>query len=229
MIAFAVLHEDMPEPIEGSNGDELALDMLEALNVEAWNNTRYIRWNFPGGHHYVWDKQTHIVEVKWNDNRVILQTKNPSNGIAWVNGESTKSAELISTAWGFFCNDSFWLSAPFKVMDPGTERSVVRQDEEGSSLMVKYTSGGTTHGDVYVWHLDKKGMPYEYQMWVDIIPIGGIKAAWTGWEELSSGAMISTSKNLINAIPLDISPVQSGNSLEDLGLPLKYFSADSTL
>lgn len=225
VVTYAVLDEDKPEPIEGANADQVAIDMLRTLNLKAWNDTRYVSWAFPGGHSYVWDKRSHVVEVKWNENRVVLQTNNPSLGVVWVDGKTTQSKELLDTAWAYFCNDSFWLVAPFKVMDPGTQRSVVRQDDEGSSLMVTYTSGGTTPGDTYVWHMDSDGMPYEYQMWVGVLPIGGIKAEWTGWQDLSSGAKVSTVKKMFNALPMDLSPVKSGNELSDLGLPEDYFTS----
>ncbi|MGB0424703.1 MAG: hypothetical protein ACPGED_10275, partial [Flavobacteriales bacterium] len=107
VLAFAILDKEIPEPIEGVDADQVAMKMLEKLDVNAWNNTRYVSWNFPGGHQYVWDKETNVVEVKWGENRVILQTKNPSNGVAWVNGQINTSPELLETAWAFFCNDSF--------------------------------------------------------------------------------------------------------------------------
>ncbi|MGB1033239.1 MAG: hypothetical protein ACPGWM_11505, partial [Flavobacteriales bacterium] len=74
-------------------------------------------------------------------------------------------------------------------------------------------------------HMDSEGMPYEYQMWAGILPIGGVKASWNDWQELPGGALVSTSKKLFNTLPMDLSPIKAGNSLSDLGLSSDYFSA----
>ncbi len=55
------------------------------------------------------------------------------------------------------------------------ERRLVKTKTNKDALLVTYTSGGTTPGDSYLWHLDASGKPESYQMWVSILPIGGLE------------------------------------------------------
>lgn len=218
------MNEDVPTSETGPAAEELAEKMLDAVNADAWARTNYISWNFPGGHQYVWDRKNNLVEVKWGENVALLPTKNPTSGRAWVNDKEVKDSGLLNKAWGYFCNDSFWLAAPFKVLDPGTERSIVKNEDGSQSLMVHYTSGGTTPGDRYLWHLDQNYMPTSYQMWVKIIPIGGVSAKWDGWKTLPNGAKVSTLHDLAGVFENSLEPVKAGDSLEDIGLDANYFT-----
>ena len=65
------------------------------------------------------------------------------------------------------------------------------------ALLVTYTSGGTTPGDSYLWHIDEKGMPASFQMWVAILPIKGLQATWTDWTLTDSGAKLPTFHKLL--------------------------------
>ena len=49
----------------------------------------------------------------------------------------------------------------------------------------------------YLWHLDKNGRPISYQMWVDILPIGGLKATWSDWKLTETGANLPQSHKLL--------------------------------
>ena len=83
---------------------------------------------------------------------------------------------LIEKAVKYFNNDSFWLLAPYKIFDKGTKRSLVTLDDGHEGLLVTYTTGGTTPGDSYLWHLDSTGKPVSFQMWVSSLPIDGLEA-----------------------------------------------------
>ena len=100
------------------------------------------------------------------------------------------SEELIDKGVKYFNNDSFWLVAPYKVFDKGTERRLVTLENNKKALLVTYTSGGSTPGDSYLWHLDKDGKPTNFQMWVDILPIDGLTATWNNWITTDSGAQL---------------------------------------
>jgi hypothetical protein len=58
--------------------------------------------------------------------------------------------ERAAKAWAWFVNDSYWLLAPTKVMDPGVVRTV---DEEGR-LVLGFEGVGLTPGDRYHLRLD---------------------------------------------------------------------------
>lgn len=187
--------EKLPEGIEGPKAEQLATKMLTALDHDAYTNTDYLEWTFKNRHHYKWNKADHICEVYWKDYKVILHLNNTAKSEAFQNQQKVngdRAQKLVDKAEVYFNNDSFWLVAPYKVFDPGTERGLVTLDNGQEALLVTYTSGGTTPGDSYLWHLDASGKPTSFQMWVDILPIDGLKATWNDWTTTDSGAILPT-------------------------------------
>lgn len=207
-VMYLVTDESLPEGTPGKEADELALKMVTAMNKEAFDTSEIIEWSFRGKHYYKWKKQEGLVEVSWDENRVTLNLKDHSKS-------EGASAELIQDALDYFNNDSFWLVAPYKVFDDGVERSIV--DYEGSeALLITYTSGGSTPGDSYLWFLDENGLPTSYKMWVSIIPIGGVSATWSDWEEADSGMKLPTSHKLsLLGMELDMGDVKAYNPNAD--------------
>ncbi|GGW26234.1 hypothetical protein [Arenibacter certesii] len=197
---FALLHESRPQNSPSIEADALASKMLTALNYEAYKNTRFLEWSFTNNkHHYLWDKQENLVEVNWDAYTVILNLKVSNLGEALKNGEAIVGEEkkkIMEKARTYFNNDSFWLVAPYKVFDKGTQRSLVPFDNETYGLLVTYTTGGDTPGDSYLWVLDEEGIPQSFKMWVKIIPIGGLEATWEGWQVMDSGALLPASHQL---------------------------------
>lgn len=124
-----------------------------------------------------------------------------------LNGENYSAEEstaFINTAWNYFNNDSFWLCAPYKLFDPGKERSLVTLKDGREGLMITYTSGGSTPGDSYVWILDDYQMPVAIKMWVSILPIGGMEFTWENYQTLSTGAMVAQDHFLFGNVNIDI-------------------------
>lgn len=226
LIAGWALNEERPAGKQGAAAEAMAQKMLDAINYKAWQNTRFLRWTFPGGHHYTWDKTKGLVQVRWGDTEVLLRTADVS-GKAWRNRELLEgeaAQEAIQTAWSYFCNDSFWLNAPAKVFDPGTQRSLVDLEDGSQGLLVEYTSGGVTPGDAYLWKLNEDGLPQSFQMWVAIIPVGGLEASWEGWTTLPTGARLSTVHDL-GLLTTEISNLKGGNTLASVALEVYPFEA----
>jgi hypothetical protein len=188
-------NEELPIGKKGEEAEQLANKMLNSLDHEAFENTNYIEWTFKNRHHYKWNKAENSCEVYWKNYKVNLQLNAIDKSEAFENNqkiEKNDSKKLIDKALSYFNNDSFWLVAPYKVFDTGTERSVVTFDNGDKALMVTFNSGGSTPGDSYVWHLDESGKPLSFQMWVDILPIGGLEATWNDWTTTESGAQLPT-------------------------------------
>lgn len=186
-------NEDLPTGIKGDQAEQLASKMLKALDHEAYKNTNYLEWTFKRSHHFKWNKAENTCEVYWKAIRVDLDLDDPSKNQAFKNElkvEDGSSKKLIEKAITYFNNDSFWLVAPYKVFDAGTERRLVTLENGTEALLVTYTSGGTTPGDSYLWHLDASGKPTSFQMWVDILPIDGLEASWNDWATTESGAQL---------------------------------------
>ena len=201
-------NEPLPAGIEGPKADSLAIKMTKAMNKSAFETTEIIEWSFKGKHQYKWYKQSGIVHVAWDDNKITLDLNNTSKS---TGGDS----ETIQTALDYFNNDSFWLLAPYKVFDEGTKRSLV-QHEGKDALLVTYTSGGSTPGDSYLWILDDNGMPISYKMWVSIIPIGGVSATWSDWKLTDSGIKLPTTHTLsLFGMELNMGDVKAYNPRAD--------------
>jgi hypothetical protein len=197
---FFIYDEKLPEGKQSVEADELASKMLKAVHHEAYKQTRYLEWTFVDQHHYNWDKKQQLVAVEWDDITVHLNIQNPDSSTVLVNDVEVNDdsrSEIIETAIGYFNNDSFWLSAPQKIFDPGTERRIVLLENGDKALLVSYTSGGNTPGDSYLWLLNESGLPYAFKMWVSVIPIGGIKATWGSWKTAESGALLPSNHKLL--------------------------------
>lgn len=191
------ISKPLPEGKSGLEADALAHKMLTAINYDGYKQTRFLEWSFRNdSHRYQWDKQKGIVIVRWSDNRVILNLSNPYKSETFskkVKMTGDKRSSLITKALDKFNNDSFWLVAPYKVLDEGTTRSIVSLKDGTKGLLVTYSKGGTTPGDSYLWKLNPNGIPNSFQMWVKIIPIGGVEASWDDWIITSSGTYLPKS------------------------------------
>ncbi|OIQ30390.1 MAG: hypothetical protein BM564_03210 [Bacteroidetes bacterium MedPE-SWsnd-G2] len=190
----------VPEGIEGPKADALATKMLEELNYKAYDSTHYIEWSFKSRHHYQWDKKDNKCTVYWKNLKVNLDFEHPENNKAYMHNFKLidqEKADAIAQATKYFNNDSFWLVAPYKVFDPGTERRLVNLENGDTGLLVTYTSGGTTPGDSYLWQFDANGKPTSFKMWTSILPIQGLEASWTDWKETETKAQLPTFHKLL--------------------------------
>lgn len=209
-VFYLVKNESLPEGTSGTEADEMAKRMMESLNYEAWEATPEISWTFKGIHSYEWDKMENIVTVRWDNHEVILNPEDKSGVVqSGENYSASEIQELIETSWNYFNNDSFWLYAPFKVFDPGTERSIVTLKDGRKGLKVTYTSGGTSPGDSYVWILDENYRPTSVKMWVSILPLGGMEFTWENYLTLETGALIAQDHFLYASVNIDISQVET--------------------
>jgi hypothetical protein len=202
-IFYLSKNEPLPKGEQGKEADALAMKMLNALNYEAYKNTETIAWNFRNEHFYKWNKQENIVAVSWDNNKVILHTNNPKKTEVFIDGKKAENTDIAEKATDFYNNDSFWLVAPYKIFDTGTERRIVNYKGK-NALLITYTSGGSTPGDSYLWVLNENYMPTSFKMWTNIIPIGGVSATWSDWKNTESGIKLPT-KHSLSLFGLEIS------------------------
>ncbi|MEP2023669.1 MAG: hypothetical protein ABJH98_04645 [Reichenbachiella sp.] len=230
-LLFEYMDEGLPKGEQGAEADQLARTMMASINDQAWQNTGALSWGYDD-RTFVWDKKKHLAKVNYNEHQVLLDIDNRRGLIVNENPELSleEKKEICHWAWRYWCNDSFWLNPVSKVFDPGTERSLVTWHGQ-KTLLVTYTSGGSTPGDSYLWILDENGRPKSWKLWVSIIPIGGMRFSWDKWVELETGVMVSTYHfNPVKTIPLH-NPVGKTNLSdmfeEDIFTPL--FSDSSAL
>ena len=213
IVTGIVLDEPLPKGEKGSKADALANKMLAALNPESYNKTSVITWSFRNGaHNYVWNKKGNTCKVSWEDYEITLDLIKPKRSKVKKGNVavSENTEEIIKKAQDLFNNDSFWLVAPYKVFDTGTERRLVKLDDGSDALLITYTSGGSTPGDSYLWLLNDDGFPNAFKMWVDIIPIGGVKATWDDWLVTETGAFLPKSHK-IGPLTLSMGNVSATN------------------
>jgi len=190
-------NEDLPTGNQGKHADALATKMLNTLNYEAYKATNYIEFTFKRRHHFKWKKSENTCEVYWKNFKVNLDLNNHVNSMAYENEHEIESTELIQKALDYFNNDTFWLVAPYKAFDTGTERRLVKIDNNKEALLITYTSGGSTPGDSYLWYLNDEGKPISFKMWTSILPIDGLEASWNDWVTTESGAQLPTFHKLM--------------------------------
>ncbi|WP_462251934.1 hypothetical protein [Ekhidna sp.] len=180
VLTFLFVNESVPTGTQGVEAEELADEMLQALNKPGFDTLSMIKFTYPGGHSYEWNRSDNNVRVKWGENDVFLDLNS-----------SPESYDAIEyQGYKYFINDSFWLIAPFKVRDNGVVRSTVDL-KDGRGLLVTYTSGGVTPGDSYLWIIDDRGFPKAWKLWTSNVPLGGLELKWGGWVE-QEGVWFST-------------------------------------
>ncbi len=224
--AIYSMNEPRPEGTPGPEADALAHAMEAAVNKEAWDRTGAVKWSFFEQHHYVWDRERGLVEIRWGDSRALFRTSDQT-GRVWSKGEEQSpedAEEALRTAYSYWINDSFWLNPVVKYFDPGVERSLVKLEDGRDALLVSYSSGGVTPGDAYLWIPGADGLPEAWRMWVQIIPVGGIEVTWEGWKDLSTGAKVSTEHEGWGRLMTFITNVEGAENLEALGVEPDLFA-----
>lgn len=219
IILFLFFNEGKPKGTTGPEAEALAQKMLNAVDKPGWDSTAVVQWTFAGIHHYLWDKTRHLAKIEWDDHMVLLNP-NEVSGKVYVNGQEITGEEAdkaVQTAWGFWCNDSFWLNAAVKCYDPGTSRSLVRLEDGSDALLVSYESGGVTPGDSYLWILDETGLPKSWKMWTKIIPVGGVETTWENYTTLYSGAKIA-GLHKSKIFDLELSNIDAAPDFQSLGV-----------
>jgi hypothetical protein len=218
------LDEPIPKGTPGVDADALAVNMEKAINKEAWNKIQWVTWTFTGDKVYVWDKYRQFLQVEWGGKRVVMSLTT-KEGKAWQENQAVSGnteRKFIKTAWENFCNDSFWFIAPTKSFDKGAKRELVRLPAGERALKVTFHSGGVTPGDTYLWVFNTSDfLPKSMKMWVNILPIGGIKSIWGPWQNIQ-GAKIATNRR-IGPLNLRVTRVLGGKSYRDCGLKADPF------
>ena len=133
---------------------------------QAWDETRYIAWNFFGSRRHIWDKHTGNVRIEYADREsgeqiVLLMNINTLKGSAWRNDGEVADAdalkEMLKSGKGAWINDGYWLMMPYKLKDPGVTLNYLgeRMMEDGRPaevVQLTFTDvGNTPHNKYHVY------------------------------------------------------------------------------
>lgn len=216
-VGCARLHQPLPTGVVSAEADELARQIETAVGADAWAETGAISWTFAGRNHHLWDRRRNYVQVSWGRTVVWLDLTS-HQGCATVRDRPVseeKEREYLDKAYAMWANDSFWLNPLVKLFDDGTSRALVAEGDR-ENLLVTYSSGGVTPGDSYLWTPGPDMRPTAWQMWVSVIPWGGVSTTWEGWTQLSTGAWIATEHGGPLGLSLKLTDVHAATSLTDL-------------
>ena len=155
-----------------SRADSIAMQVYEEFGgPEAWASLPYLRFDFAGGTDstrqlrasHLWDRMSGDYRLEMMGGvdtvYVALMNVNTREGEVYLNGEpvdSTQRTELLERAYRRYINDSYWLLAPVKMMDPGVSRTYVADSStaETDVLRLSFADVGLTPGDQYWLYVD---------------------------------------------------------------------------
>lgn len=187
---------------------EIAHLMLDAMGgAEAWESTRFIRFNFFGFRTHHWDRYTgrHRLEGKTRDGDayVVVHNVNTREGSAYLNGEALEGdpkAEWLENAYGAYINDTYWLVMPYKLLDPGV--NLVYDGEETldrtgcHKLKLTFDGVGLTPGDTYWAYVNAEtGVMERWSYWLESWEADRepTQWKWTDWATYG-GILLSPSR-----------------------------------
>ena len=143
-------------PAQGDNAkaQELAKAVWKASGGENWSKLKELHFTFVveqdgnqlarAEHHWMMSPQTD--HVKWKDKDVT------------VNLSAPPADDDAKAAFGRWTNDSYWLLAPLKILDPGVKVTYEGEKEADGAkyetLRLSFGSVGLTPGDQYVLYID---------------------------------------------------------------------------
>ncbi len=157
-------------PAEGFNqeGSDLLATLLadKTMNAmggrKAWDETRFITWNFFGRRTHVWDKKEGNVRIEEpSNNLTILMNINSQKGKVMINGEELSNADSLTKYLDmgnkYWINDSYWLVMPYKLKDSGVTLRYIGEDttqqgKKADVIQMSFKNVGVTPENIYkVW------------------------------------------------------------------------------
>jgi hypothetical protein len=186
LFVAAVILSSSVFPVAGqqtATADDVARRAIDVLAGPAWEKARYLAFTFnveregkiAASYAQRYDRYTGQYRVSGRNAKgedfVVIMNVNDRSGRAWVNGAPvTEAAELLTTGYRRFINDTYWLLMPLKAMDPGVHRELAETKTECGwvydTVKLSFDSGvGLTPGDQYwMWVNRDTGLVDQWHM-----------------------------------------------------------------
>lgn len=161
-------------PAEGFNialSDPAAIELADSVmhaqgGRAAWDQTRFISWNFFGRRNLIWDKQEARVRIESLADSTIylLNMKTGTGRVRVKNTELTEAdtlGKMLKRAERIWINDSYWLVMPFKLKDSGVTLKYLGEDTLQTGgfcnvLQLTFENVGSTPENKYHIYVDRK-------------------------------------------------------------------------
>lgn len=178
----------------------------------AWNQTRYLAWEFFGRRYLVWDKKLNRVRVEFlqaDFNAVVVLDLATQTCLAWRDGEviTNKHAlkDFAERANGAWVNDSYWLVLPYKLRDPGvalkhmgTRPMLDGRDADVLRLTYDGDTGLTPHNMYDVYVAKDSGLVGQWDFFRDAAnDEPNFQLPWTNWKRYG-GIVLSDGRGTPN-------------------------------
>lgn len=130
---------------------------------QAWDQTRFLAWDFFGARKLIWDKHEGRVRIDFPDGSVYLVNINDQTGKVLQQGEEITQvdslAKYLERAKSIWINDSYWLVMPFKLKDSGVTLKYLRMEPTLDSVMshvleLTFSGVGVTPQNKYLVYVD---------------------------------------------------------------------------
>ncbi len=192
-----------------STGPHVALDqpneqpfamadrVMESLGGQAaWDNTRFLSWNFFGFRRHYWDRYTGDVRIELTDAKhettVWLMNIHTMEGqMQAPDGRVFETPDMMEGGHQAWVNDSYWLLMPFKLRDEGVSLRYIGDDETASGATAKLIEvsfddhvGLTPQNIYHIWVGRESGLVEQWAFFMDMdAETPWLVNPWSGWAQ----------------------------------------------
>ncbi|THH41480.1 hypothetical protein [Neolewinella litorea] len=205
---------DSNPPAEGfdeAGSDPQAIAIADSVVVHhggrrAYDQARYISWNFFGARDLVWDKAEDRVRIEVPQDSIIYlldysDEDRLTGAVQKMGQEMTDPDSLdiyLQSANSMFINDSYWLVQPFKLKDSGVTLKYIGQETDPQKarpsevIELTFDEVGDTPGNRYRLYVDQDN--YLVNTWqfyrnaADTVP--ALETPFNGYKDYN-GIMLS--------------------------------------
>jgi hypothetical protein len=158
------------EGFDYDHSDPAAIELADSIMIaqggrKAWDDTRFISWNFFGRRNLVWDKQEGRVRIEsLPDSTIYLLDMKAKSGRVRVGKVELTEADtlkkMLNRAERIWINDSYWLVMPFKLKDTGVTLKYLGEDSLSigkfcNVIQLTFQNVGTTPENKYLVYVDR--------------------------------------------------------------------------